>query len=97
MISSHLWEEKRGFISTMGRSAKQSCLCDEASIQTLDLEALMGFPGWQYSVHVVSHVSKRVMPPKTAWGEDKSFMFVPSPDSAMSLPWGGSHLILCLE
>lgn len=33
----------------------QPCLHDQAPIKSLDSMAQMSFPGWQYSIHIVTH------------------------------------------
>lgn len=39
----------------INQSINQSCLCNEAPVKTLDTEAQVSFPGWQYMLHVHCH------------------------------------------
>lgn len=46
-----------GFLWKTGASqaGSQPCLCDRPPTKTLDTEAQVSIPGWQYTTHVVTH------------------------------------------
>lgn len=50
VISAHLWAKEAARVSLATWSKIQSYLHNETPIKTLDIEAPVSFPRWQYSV-----------------------------------------------
>lgn len=46
-----------GLETEVNHMGHQPCLCDGAPIKILDSKAQMNLPGWQYSVHIITHQS----------------------------------------